>query len=201
MMTVEKEEIYNLIIQIAQRIAEKKKGALFIIAPKYQLRGEFESLYPQILMPHSIFARGTTTVLEKLVELDGACVISDTGEFLAFGARVRKSIPVLGHGTKHAAAAGITTLLKEATAILVSEESGWIKIFKEGKVVVEMDAKMAPPSMMHKVVTFLTDNDTALLTTAGASAALVGFLPVVVVSGTYLAIKTASGMIKKGWKD
>ncbi len=197
-MDVEKEGIYNKLIKIAQSLAERKKGGLFVIAPKYQVRGEFECLYPQLVGPYSIHAKGATAVLEKLCELDGACILSDDGEILAYGARIRKSIPVPGYGTKHAAASGITNLLKESTAILISEESGWIKIFKGGKVVVEMDSKKAPASLMQKVVSFLTDNDTALLTAAGTSAALVGFLPVVVVSGTYLAIKTASGMIKKG---
>ena len=73
-------------------------------------------------------------------------------------------------------------------------------IFKNGKIVLEMDSSKTPPSVMHKVVTFLTDNDTALLATAGASAAIMGVIPVVIVSGTYLAIKTASGIIKKSLK-
>ncbi len=197
---MDKEAIYNKLILIAQKIAEKKQGALFIIGPKQRLKGAFESLYPQIINPHPIDEQGINAVVEKLAELDGACVFTDNGDFLAFGARVKKSIPLIGYGTKHAAATGITTLIPEATAILVSEESGWIKIFKEGKIVVEMDAQKTSPPLMDKVVSFVTDNDTALLTAAGASAALVGFLPVVVVSGTYLALKTASGMIKKSFE-
>jgi len=75
-----------------------------------------------------------------------------------------------------------------------------VKVFRDGKVVLEMDPEKTSASTMNKVVSFITDNDTTLLATAGVSAAIMGIMPVVVVSGTYLALKTASGVIRKGWK-
>ncbi len=195
-----KEKIYNMILDISKNLAEQKKGALFVVAPRQYFNNTYDSLYPKLVPNHSIFEKGAKELIQKLAELDGAFLIADSGELIAFGARIKRSIPLKGYGTKHAAATGITSNIKNATAILVSEENQWIKIFKAGQIVVEMDStKKSPATLTHKVLTFLTDNDTALITTAGASAAIVGFLPVVVVSGTYLAVKTASGIIKKSF--
>jgi hypothetical protein len=43
----------------------------------------------------------------------------------------------------------------------------------------------------------LNDGDTALFTAAGVSAAILGFAPILVLSGTYLVARTAGGIIKK----
>ncbi len=199
---VKKEGVYNFILEIAKNLAEQKKGTLFIVAPKNKFKNTHDCLYPQLISGHSIFDKGAKELIQKLAELDGAFLIADNGELITYGARIKRSIPLKGYGTKHAAACGITSEIKDSTAILVSEETNWIKIFKSGQIVVEMDStKKSPATLTHKVVGFLTDNDTALITTAGASAALVGFLPVVIVSGTYLAIKTASGIIKRGFSN
>ena len=192
-----KEAVYNLLLETAKEIAKKKLGALFVIAPKDKFRGIYEPLYPQVVEKHKIFEKGSRELIIKLAELDGAFLISDEGTLVAFGARIIKSKALPGYGTKHAAAVGITSHIKNSCAILVSEETHWIKIFKSGKIILEMDSAKTPKSVMHKIVTFVTDNDTALLATAGVSAAIMGFIPVVIVSGTYLAIRTASGIIKK----
>ena len=60
-----------------------------------------------------------------------------------------------------------------------------------------MDSKDAPKSMLDKVVNFITDKNNAWVTVAGAGAALVGVTPVLILSGTYLAVRTASGVIKE----
>lgn len=192
-----KEEVYNFLLEAGKDLSKKKLGALFVIAPKDSFKNLYEPLYPQVLQSHKIFEKGAKELIIKLAELDGAFLVSDDGTLVAFGARVLKSKALPGYGTKHAAATGITGHIKNSSAILVSEETNWIKIFKNGKIVLEMDSSKTSPSLMHNIVTFVTDNDTALLATAGASAAIMGLLPVVIVSGTYLAIKTASGIIKK----
>lgn len=192
-----KEEVYNFLLETAKDISKKRLGALFVIAPKGDFKRIYEVLYPQVISKNSIFQKGARELILKLAELDGAFLIGDEGTLVAFGARINHSKALKGYGTKHAAAVGITEHIKNSSAILVSEETNWIKVFKKGKIVLEMDSSKTPKSIMHKTVTFLTDNDTALLATAGASAAIMGIIPVVIVSGTYLAIKTASGIIKK----
>lgn len=195
-----KERVYNALLDISKNLAQQKKGALFIIAQKENFNGTYDCLYPKMLSTHHLFDKGAKELIQKLAELDGAFLLSHYGELVAFGARIKNSIPLKGHGTKHAAATGITKKIKDSTAILVSEETNWIKVFRNGAIILEMDGtKDQPKTTTSKILSFLTDNDTALITTAGASAAVVGFLPVVIVSGTYLAIKTASGIIKKSF--
>lgn len=196
-----KEVIYNFLLETSKEIARKKLGALFVIGEKRKFNGIYEPLYPQVIAGNKIFEKGAKELILKLSELDGSFLISDDGTIVAFGARVIKSKALPGFGTKHAAAVGITGFIKNSCAILVSEETRWIKVFKNGKIILEMDSSKTPDSVMHNVVTFLTDNDTALLATAGVSAAVMGFIPVVIVSGTYLAIKTASGIIKKSFRN
>lgn len=200
-MKNKKAEVYDVLIDLSKDLAKHKLGALFVIAENSKLNKDlYESLYPQIITDHTIFEKGAKTLIMKLAELDGAFLISNEGRIIAFGARIKKSKALPGYGTKHAAATGITSHIKDSLAVLVSEESNWIKVFKNGKIVLEMDSSKTPPSLKHKVIAFLTDNDTALLATAGASAAIMGVIPIVVVSGAYLAIKTASGIIKKNFK-
>ena len=195
-----KEEVYNFLLETSKEIAKKKLGALFVIGEKRKFRRIYEPLYPQVIESHRIFEKGAKELILKLAELDGSFLISDDGTIIAFGARIIKSKALPGFGTKHAAAVGITAHIKNSCAILVSEETQWIKVFKNGKIILEMDSSKTPETVMRNVVAFLTDNDTALLATAGASAAIMGFIPVVIVSGTYLAIKTASGIIRKSFK-
>ncbi len=196
-----KEVVFNFLLETSKEIAKRKLGALFVISKKRKFRNLYEKLYPQVVAKTSIFDKGSKELILKLVELDGAFLLDRDGTIVAFGARILKSKALPGYGTKHAAAVGITAHIQDSVAILVSEESHWIKVFKNGKIVLEMDSSKTPASVMHKVVTFLTDNDTALLATAGASAAIMGVIPIVIVSSTYLAIKTASGIIKKSFKD
>lgn len=196
-----KEAVYNFLLETAKEIVKKKQGALFVIAKKTSIRNIYEPLYPQVIAGHNILEKGAKELILKLAELDGAFLIADNGTLIAFGARIIKSKALPGYGTKHAAAVGITTHIKNSSAILVSEESNLIKIFKNGRIILEMDSSKTPSSVMHNIVTFITDNDTTLLATAGVSAAVMGFIPVVIVSGTYLAIKTASGIIKRSLKN
>ena len=200
-MRLDKKKVYYEVLEIAKELAKKKKGTLFVIAPKHKFKRTYRLLYPQVLSNHYINEKGMKPVLEKFAELDGAILIGNDGALVAYGAMLRYIKTLQGFGTKHAAAAGITMHIKDSTAVLVSEGLDWIKVFQNGKIVVEMDSGDKPVSLERKIISFLTERDTALITTAGASAAILGFAPVLVISGTYLVVKTATGMIKKNLKD
>jgi len=129
-------------------------------------------------------------VVEKLATIDGSVIITPKGELVAFGARVLKSTTLPGYGTRHAAAAGITGSLPQATAILISEESSLIKIFQKGGIVVEMDSAEVNPNAMEKVIAFLTRNDMALIVATGLSLAVqVPYYYIFLVGGSYLIVK------------
>lgn len=198
---MKKDAVHNHILEWGKNLSKKKLGALFVIAPKSTFKGKYELLYPQVSSRVKINSKGFDEVVYKLAELDGAFLVSDRGELVAFGARIKKSKTVHGKGTKHAAASGITSRIKKSTAILISEENGWIKVFKGGNIILETDGKETAPNVTKKVIDFITDHDTALITAAGASAAVVGVVPIVIVGGTYLAFKTASGIIRKNLQE
>ncbi len=201
---MDKDEVYRVLLPIAKEIAKQKEGALFVIGPTRKFKRNYELMFPQMVGKHILNDAGVEKVLVKLATLDGAILISNAGELLAYGAKLKRSKPVTGHGTRHAAASGITSHISDSTAILVSEESNWVKVFKSGSVILETDSKESPSSLNSKMISFLSEGDTALLTAGGISAALLGgpaVAPIMIAGGTYLAIKTATGIIKKNWNE
>jgi diadenylate cyclase len=195
-----KSEVMTVILNISKRLAKDKKGALFVIADNEKITGNFRPHYPQLQFSGSILSKGMDSVVEKLSTLDGAVIFTPDGTLLAYGSRIMKSETLLGYGTKHAAAKGITSFDKSATAVLVSEESGWIKVFQKGEIVLETDSVDIEPSTLDKISSFLTNKDMALLASAGI-AAVAGFAPaVLIVGGAYMVVKTAGEVISSTFK-
>ncbi|NJD54757.1 MAG: hypothetical protein FIB07_18110 [Candidatus Methanoperedens sp.] len=195
-----KSEVMRNILNISKRLAKENQGALFIITDSKQIEGNYRLHYPQVQLAGNLLSKGMDAVVEKLATLDGAMIFTPEGEMVAYGARILKSETLLGFGTKHAAARGITLYDETITAVLVSEETGWIKIFQKGEIVLETDAVDIEPSTLDKVSRFLTNQDTALLASAGIAAAAVGAGPVLIVGGAYMMIKTAGAMISSALK-
>lgn len=195
-----KSEVMTAILNISKRLAKDKKGALFVIADSEKITGNYRPHYPQLQFSGSLLSKGMDSVVEKLSTLDGAVIFTPDGMLLAYGSRILKSETLLGYGTKHAAAKGITSYDKSTTAVLVSEESGWIKVFQKGEIVLETDSVDIEPSTLEKISSFLTNKDMALLASAGIAAAA-GFAPaVLVVGGAYMVVKTAGEVISSTFK-
>ena len=193
-------EVMAMILSISKTLAKDKKGALFLIADRVRIEGNYRPHYPQLRFTGNILSKGMDSVVEKLATLDGAMIFTPDGVLLAYGSRILKSETLLGYGTKHAAAKGITSFDKTATAVLVSEESGWIKVFQKGDIVLETDSVDIEPSTLEKVSSFLTNKDMALLASAGIAAATIGASAVLVVGGAYLVVKTAGEVISSAMK-
>jgi len=195
-----KSEVMRNILNISKKLAKENQGALFIIADKKQIEGNYRLHYPQIQFAGNLLSKGMNAVVEKLATLDGAIIFTPDGEMVAYGSRILKSETLLGFGTKHAAARGITLFDDTITAVLVSEESGWIKVFQKGEIVLETDSVDIEPSTLDKVSRFLTNQDTALLASAGIAAAAFGAPIVLIVGGTYMMVRTAGQMISAALK-
>jgi DNA integrity scanning protein DisA with diadenylate cyclase activity len=195
-----KSEVMRNILNISKRLAKDNQGALFIIADKQKIEGNYRHHYPQIQFGGNLLSKGMNAVVEKLATLDGAIIFTPEGEMIAYGSRILKSETLFGFGTKHAAARGITLFDDSITAVLVSEESGWIKVFQKGDIVLETDAVDIEPSTLDKVSRFLTNQDTALLASAGIAAAALGAPVVLIVGGAYMMVRTAGQMISSALK-
>lgn len=193
-------EVMAVILNISKSLAKDKLGALFVIADRECIEGNYRPHYPQLQFTGNILSKGMDSVVEKLATLDGAMIFTPDGVLLAYGSRILKSETLLGYGTKHAAAKGITSFDKDATAVLVSEESGWIKVFQKGEIVLETDSVDIEPSTLEKISSFLTNKDMALLASAGIAAATIGAPAVLVVGGAYLVVKTAGEVISSALK-
>lgn len=195
-----KSEVMAVILNISKSLAKDKKGALFVIAERDKIEGNFRPHYPQLQFSGNILSKGMDAVVEKLATLDGGMIFTPDGMLIAYGSRILKSETLLGYGTKHAAAKGITSYDKTATAVLVSEESGWIKVFQKGEIVLETDAVDIEPSTLEKVSSFLTNKDMALLASAGLAAAVGLGGAVLIVGGAYMVVKTAGEVISSTLK-
>ncbi len=195
-----KSEVMRAVLNISKGLAKDQQGALFVIADREIIKGNYRPHYPQIVFAGNVLTKGMDAVIEKLATLDGAVIFTPEGELIAYGSRILKSETLLGFGTKHAAAKGITLFDSTITAVLVSEESGWIKVFQKGEIVLETDAVDIEPSTLDKVSRFLTNQDMALLASAGIAAAAVGAPAVLIVGGAYMVVKTAGSIISSALK-
>jgi len=106
--------------------------------------------HPMVINPFQGYPEGERNILDPRLKetvkefssIDGAFVIREDGVILAAGRHLDASgdtieIP-LGLGSRHRAAAGITSLT-DALAIVVSEETGEVRIFHRGKVFMELE--------------------------------------------------------------
>jgi len=197
-----KPEVMRAILNISKTLAKEMQGALFVIADSEKIKGNYRPHYPQLQFAGNILTKGMDSVIEKLATLDGAVILTPEGDIIAYGSRILRSETLLGFGTKHAAAKGITLFDDTFTAVLVSEESGWIKVFQKGDIVLETDSVDIEPTTLDKVSRFLTNHDMALLAGAGISVAagIVSAPAVLIVGGAYMVVKTAGSMISSALK-
>lgn len=195
-----KSEVMRVILNVSKSLAKENQGALFIIADRGKIEGNYKLHYPQLQFAGNLLGKGMDAVVEKLAMLDGAVILTPDGELIAYGSRILKSETLLGFGTRHAAARGITLFDDSFTAVLVSEESGWIKVFQKGEVVLETDSVAIEPSTLEKVSRFLASHDMALLASAGIAAATVGTSAVLIVGGAYMIVRTAGQVISSAFK-
>jgi len=133
-MINKQKKIEEKILKIAIEIVREGKGALFIIGNKV----ERQRLFRQKFKPFSIFNAGADKVLKGLASIDGAVIIDKDGIVRDYGVMIKKTRVLIGHGTRHAAA--ITASKNDNTSILCSEEERKIKIFKNRRYVMQVDA-------------------------------------------------------------
>lgn len=199
--------VMDQLLTIAKRLAKDGEGAMFVLARPDRVLGSIDVHYPQLKYDGSVLDEGMDAVLLRLATLDGAVVVSPDGQLLAYGARVRQQRTLPGFGTRHAAAKGYTDHDADATVILASEESGWVKVFQRGQPVVEIDPADVAPTTIRKLSRYLVSKDAAIVTAAGISAATlgVGAVGLLVLGGSYVVVRTAfdtlSGILKGDDRD
>ncbi len=126
-------KIEEKILSIAVHLAKEGEGALFVIGDKV----DYSILIKQKVKNFNLFDKGAEKILKSIAAIDGAVIVDTQGNVLAYGAMIRKTKPFVGYGTRHAA--GFTASMKGNTSILCSEEEHKVKIFKNGKLIMQID--------------------------------------------------------------
>lgn len=180
------QQIQKLCIDMAIDIVKAGEGGLFVIGETKH----FSTLFPNFFEGQniSVFDKGMNKVLVKLGQIDGAVVINSSGKILAYGAHLSRQAPLQGHGTRHAAAKGISTQ-PGITAVLASQEGKVVRIFKNGVQLIEINPyTKGVETQMDKVVSFINRPEAALVTGAAVGSTVLGvaLLPgIVVFAGSY----------------
>ncbi len=142
------EQVLELAIQIAAEGREGKPlGALFVL-------GDYENVSRYatqlVLNPFKGYDESERNILDpRLAEtikefcaIDGAFLIRGDGVVEAAGAFLHPGFPhedlPMGLGARHAAAAAITAVTN-AVAITVSASTGTVRVFRKGKMVIEIE--------------------------------------------------------------
>jgi DNA integrity scanning protein DisA with diadenylate cyclase activity len=196
-MKVTLKKVEEKILEVAIEIARKGEGALFVIGDKVN----YASLVDQKIKKFSVFDEGARKMLVSLGTIDGAVIISTKGDVVAYGAMIKKAKPFKGYGTRHAAA--FTASQNGNISILASEEERKVKIFREGKFILQMDTlEKNIEKKIPQVTSLLESVGAGFIGTVGAAALVptlgIAFLPGVLIFGaSYFAIKELVSHIKQ----
>lgn len=128
-----KDKIESVLIETAIKVAKSGNGCLFVIMEN---KIPYNQLIKKDLIPFTVF--GNERRLQALAVLDGAVIIDMKGFVLGYSCNILNIKTFRGFGTRHSA--GYTASLNNNTSILASEEDKKVRIFKNGKLVVQIDA-------------------------------------------------------------
>jgi DNA integrity scanning protein DisA with diadenylate cyclase activity len=190
-------KIEEKILGIALELAKKGEGALFVIGDKVK----YDSLIKQKLEKFNVFDSGAEKILKSIATIDGAIIIKKNGDVIGYGAMIKRSRPYAGYGTRHAAA--VTASGEGNISIMSSEEERKVKIFKDGKFIMQIDALQKNiEKEIPKVASFLESIGAGLIGVVGVSALApalgIALLPGVIIFGVgYYAIRELTEHIKK----
>ncbi|KQC06901.1 MAG: hypothetical protein APR62_00835 [Smithella sp. SDB] len=145
-------EVFNAVLNIACELAAqgregKKTGTIFVLGDDEKV---MQLSRQMIINPFSGYSEEQRNILNPELEetikefsaIDGAFIINENGMLVTAGRHLSaaldsKDFPP-GLGSRHIAAAGITSVTK-AVAIVISESSGNVTVFKNGKLFVTIE--------------------------------------------------------------
>lgn len=176
-----KNQLEEVIIEVALKIAKRGEGALFIVGDV-----DYEILVDQNIS--SFKAVENPKLLESLALMDGAVIINRDGFLKAYGAMIKSTSALKNFGTRHSAAVSASKNSENFVAV-VSEEDKKIRILREGKIVMQIDALQKDiEKSVRQAVGLLESIGAGTLGTVGASILVPGLglalLPGVIIFGS-----------------
>jgi len=145
-------ELFQAVLNLAVELADtgregKPLGTAFVVGDHEKVM----QLSKQMIMnpfkgydedERNILHSSMKDTVREFATMDGAFVIADDGTILAagryLGAAIDESSLPRGLGSRHISAAGITALTR-AVAFVISESSGDVRIFKDGKIITHIE--------------------------------------------------------------
>jgi diadenylate cyclase len=146
-------EVFNTILTLALELSTEGKegrkpvGTIFVLGRHEEV---LKFSHPMVINPFQGYPEEDRNILDPRLKetlkefssIDGAFIVREDGVILAAGRHLDAAaenieIP-LGLGSRHRAAAGITSLTG-ALAIVVSEGTGGVRIFHHGKIFMEIE--------------------------------------------------------------
>ena len=180
-----KKKLEELLLQVGLRIARRGEGALFIIGSV-----EYRPLIDQTVPPFNVM--NNPKLLESLALMDGAVIIDEHGFMKAYGVMVKSKKTFKNFGTRHSAAMSAST--GNNIVIIISEEDRKVRILRNGKMVMQMDAlQKNVEDSVHDAVNILESVGAGTVGAIGTSLLVptlgIAFLPGVIMFGSayYLA--------------
>lgn len=188
-------KIEEIVLQVGLKIAKRNEGALFVI-------GEVENkpLVDQTVPPFNII--NNPKLLESLALMDGAVIIDKNGLMSAYGTMIKSNKIFKNFGTRHSAA--LSASKNGNVVFLVSEEDKKVRIFKNGKLTMQVDAlQKNVENSVNKAVNILESVGAGTLGTIGTTIVAptlgLSLLPGILVFGSayYIGKVITERIIKK----
>jgi diadenylate cyclase len=155
------ERVMNLALEIAAEGREGKPvGAIFVLGDSKEVT---ENSRQNIINPfkgypeeeRNILDNTMTETVKEFCTIDGAFVIKGTGTIVSAGTYllpklVAEELPQ-GLGARHAAGAAITTATK-SIAITISESTGTVRIWRQGRLITEIEKAKRSADKANQII-------------------------------------------------
>lgn len=141
-------EALTICIELAKQGRENKPvGTIFVIGDHENVLRLSRQLVMNPFHGHpenerQILNQNLRETLKEFSSIDGAFIIRGDGVVLCAGRHLNTSLDgeelMSGLGCRHVAAAGITSLTK-SIALVISQSTGSVRIFKNGKIIMQIE--------------------------------------------------------------
>jgi 3-deoxy-D-manno-octulosonate 8-phosphate phosphatase KdsC-like HAD superfamily phosphatase len=196
--TTKEQEIEKVIIETCIRIGRRGEGSIIVLG-----EAKYNPMVEQKIIPFNIIENPKT--FESLCLMDGAIIVKLNGTLEAYGCKLKNGLDILKNfGTRHSAGM-YASQTKGTTVFVVSEEDRKLRVFKEGKIIMEIDCLAKGIEKQSTEITKILESvgiGTMSVLGAGLLAPVFG---IVLVSGVtvFVAATGVSYFIKKaiqfGW--
>jgi hypothetical protein len=159
------------------------QGSIFVIElERKQGSPYYTRVFPAVRTARgkalSIMRAKDVPVIKHLAEMDGATIIDRNGKLKEFGVTLKRENTIIGHGKRHAFAAG-TSKIANTICILASEEDKHVRIFRDGVCMVELDARTGVTRNLKQRVVEIVDNPLSkILVASGVATSILTLNPI-----------------------